>query len=141
MKNTPSKLLSELLQQHNELRKIMDRCEELADQLDIGKGEPAALAREISKLRIAFDAHNKFEEQLLRPVLREIDAFGEVRIERMFNEHVSEHRSVRLQLGDATTNALRGAIDSLRVHLEAEERYFLSSKVLRDDLVTLEGSG
>lgn len=141
MKNTPSKLLSELLEQHNELRKIMDRCEELADQLDIGKGEPAALAREISKLRIAFDAHNKFEEQLLRPVLREIDAFGEVRIERMFNEHVGEHRSVRLQLGDATTNALRGAIDSLRVHLEAEERYFLSSKVLRDDLVTLEGSG
>lgn len=141
MKNTPSKLLAELLQQHDELRKLMDRCEELAEQLDIGKGDPAALAREIAKLRIAFDTHNKFEEQLLRPVLREMDAFGDVRIERMFSEHVGEHRSMRLQLGDATTNALRGAIDSLRVHLAAEERYFLSSKVLRDDLVTLEGSG
>jgi hemerythrin-like domain-containing protein len=141
VKNTPSKLLAELIEQHDQLRKIMDRCEELADQVDLGKGDVAALTREIAKLRIAFDAHNKFEEQLLRPVLREIDAFGEVRIERMFSEHVSEHRSMRLQLGDATTNALRSAIDSLRVHLQTEERYFLSSKVLRDDLVTLESGG
>jgi hypothetical protein len=36
---------------------------------------------------------------------------------------------------------LRGALDQLRVHLQAEERYFLSSKVLRDDLVTVEGAG
>lgn len=141
MKYTPSKLLSELLAQHDGLRKIMDRCEELADQLDAGKGDAVALTREIAKLRLAFDAHNKFEEQLLRPVLREIDAFGDVRIERMFSDHVSEHRAMRLQLGDDTTNALRGAIDSLRVHLQAEERYFLSSKVLRDDLITLEGGG
>jgi hemerythrin-like domain-containing protein len=141
VKNTPSKLLAELLEQHDALRKIMDRCEELADQVDVGKGDVEALTREIAKLRIAFDAHNQFEEQLLRPVLREMDAFGDVRIERMVGEHIGEHRSMRLQLGDATTNALRGAIDSLRVHLQAEERYFLSSKVVRDDLVTIEGGG
>ena len=135
---TPSKLLAELMQQHDGLRAIMDRCEELADQLDIGKGDPGALAREVAKLRVAFDSHNKFEERLLRPVLREMDAFGDVRIERMYNDHVNEHRTMRLSLGDGTTNALRGAIDSLRVHLQAEERYFLSSKVLRDDLVSLE---
>jgi hemerythrin-like domain-containing protein len=138
VKTAPSKLLAELLHQHDELRKIMDRCEELADALDAGKGDALLLTREIAKLRVAFDAHNKFEEQLLRPVLREIDAFGDVRIERMFNEHVGEHRSMGLQLGDATTNALRGAIDSLRVHLQAEERYFLSSKVLRDDVISIE---
>jgi hypothetical protein len=138
MNDKPSKLLGELMSQHDMLRAIMDRCEELADEVDIGKGDVRALTQEIAKLRIAFDAHNKFEEELLRPVLREIDAFGDVRIERMFSEHVGEHRSMRLQLGDATTNALRSAIDSLRVHLQAEERYFLSSKVLRDDLVSVE---
>ena len=141
MNYKPSKLLAELLQQHDELRTIMDRCEVLADEIDIGKGDVALLTREIARLRLAFDAHNKFEEQLLRPVLREMDAFGDVRIDRMFSDHVSEHRSIRLQLGDATTNALRSAIDSLRVHLQAEERYFLSSKVLRDDVVSLESSG
>jgi len=137
----PSKLLAELMRQHDGIRAIMDRCEELADQLDIGKGDPGLLAREVSNLRVAFDAHNKFEEQLLRPVLHELDAFGDVRVERMFIDHVGEHRAMRLQLGDGTTNALRSALDSLRVHLQSEERYFMSSKVLRDDLVRIENAG
>lgn len=141
MKTTPSKLLAELLAQHQALREMMDRCEELADELDGGKGNPLTLVREVAKLRLAFDAHNKFEEQLLRPVLRELDAFGDVRIERMFDDHVGEHRAMRAQLGSDATNALRATIDELRVHLQGEERYFLSSKVLRDDLVTVEGTG
>ncbi|HEX5063909.1 MAG TPA: hemerythrin domain-containing protein [Kofleriaceae bacterium] len=141
MKTTPSRVLEQLIAQHDELRAIMDRCEELADRLDAGEGNPLALTREIAKLRLAFDAHNKFEEQLLRPVLHEMDAFGDVRIDRMFSEHVDEHRSMRQQLGDPTTNALRGVIDSLRVHLQAEERYFLSSTVLRDDVVSVESGG
>jgi hemerythrin-like domain-containing protein len=136
-----SRLLSELLKQHDALREMMDRCEHLADELDAGRGDPTQLTREIAKLRVAFDVHNRFEEHLLRPVLREIDAFGEVRVERMFGEHVAEHRDLRQHLADGPTSGLRGVIDSLRVHLEAEERYFLSSKVLRDDLVTIEGAG
>ncbi len=135
----PSKLLTELMKQHDALRAIMDHCEQLADELDAGRGDPSQLTREVAKLRLAFDAHNKFEEQLLRPVLREMDAFGDVRIDRMIEDHVGEHRAVREQLGDGPTAMLRSAIDTLRVHLQAEERYFLSSKVLRDDLVSVEG--
>jgi len=134
----PSKLLTELMKQHEAIRAIMDRCEALADELDDGRGDPSQLTREVAKLRLAFDAHNRFEEQLLRPVLREIDAFGDVRIDRMIADHIGEHHAVREQLGDGPTAMLRSAIDTLRVHLQAEERYFLSSKVLRDDLVTVE---
>jgi hypothetical protein len=134
----PSKLLTELIKQHDALRAIMDRCESLADELDEGRGEAVRLTREVAKLRLAFDAHNKFEEQLLRPVLRELDAFGDVRIDRMIADHVGEHHAVREALGDGPTDILRNAIDSLRVHLQAEERYFLSSKVLRDDVITIE---
>ena len=134
----PSKLLTELTKQHDAIRQIMDRCEQLADELDEGRGDPSQLTREVAKLRLAFDAHNRFEEQLLRPVLREMDAFGDVRIDRMIADHVGEHHAVREQLGDGPTAMLRSAIDTLRVHLQAEERYFLSSKVLRDDLVTVE---
>ena len=135
----PSKLLTELMKQHDAIRAIMDHCEQLADELDDGRGDPSQLTREVAKLRLAFDAHNKFEEQLLRPVLREIDAFGDVRIDRMIADHVGEHHAVREQLGEGPTAMLRSAIDTLRVHLQAEERYFLSSKVLRDDLVSVEG--
>ena len=127
----PSKLLTELMTQHDALRAMMDDCDALADELDSGRGDPSQLTRAVAKLRVAFDAHNKFEEQLLRPVLREIDAFGDVRIDRMIADHVGEHRAVREGLGGPTA-VLRNAIDQLRVHLQAEERYFFSSKALRD---------
>jgi len=128
----PSKLLAELIEQHAALRTMIDTCDKLADELEAGRGEPGDLTRAIASLRAAFDAHNKFEEQLLRPVLREIDAFGDVRIERMVADHIGEHRAVREHLGDGPVAWLRDALDQLRVHLQAEERYFLASKVLRD---------
>jgi hypothetical protein len=135
---SPGNLLAELLAQHAALRALMDRCEQLADDLDEGRGDPAELTRAIATLRLEFDAHNRFEEQFLRPVLREINAFGSVRIDRMIADHVNEHRAVRDQLGDAPTAVLRAAVDQLRVHLQAEERYFLSAKLLRERLVPMQ---
>jgi hypothetical protein len=137
----PSRALAELAAQHHALRGMMERCEQLADELDAGRMGPMQLTREVARLRLAFDAHNRFEEQLLRPALLATDAFGEVRVERMLEEHVGEHRAMRAQLGSNTTEDLRAVIASLRAHLEAEERYFLTSKVLRDDVVTVEGVG
>jgi hypothetical protein len=137
----PGRALAELAAQHHALRGMMDRCEELADELDAGRTGPIQLTREVARLRLAFDAHNRFEEQLLRPALLAADAFGEVRVERMIEEHVGEHRAMRDELGSNATADLRAVIASLRAHLEAEERYFLSAKILRDDLVTVEGTG
>jgi len=137
----PGRALAELAAQHAALRGMMDRCEELADELDAGRMSPLQLTREVARLRLAFDSHNQFEEQLLRPVLLGTDSFGEVRVERMFEEHVGEHRAIRVRLGSSATAELRAVITNLRAHLDAEERYFLTAKVLRDDLVTLESSG
>jgi hypothetical protein len=128
----PSRALSELKAQHEVLRRMMDRCEELADELDAGRMDPLQLTHEVSQLRIAFDAHNRFEEQLLRPVLLETDAFADVRIDRMVEDHVGEHRAMRSQFNTTATGELRDAIETLRAHLDAEERYLLSARVLRD---------
>jgi hemerythrin HHE cation binding domain-containing protein len=136
-----SQALAELLAQHDEIRRMMHRCELLADELDASKIEPGDLLREVARLRVAFDVHNKFEEQLLRPILRDADAFGEVRVDRMIDDHVGEHRAMRVGLGSAVTTELRATLQKLRDHLAAEERYFLSPKVMRDDLVTVEGGG
>ncbi len=135
---SPSRALAELKAQHDALRGMMARCEELADELDAGNMGPTQLLREVARLRLAFDAHNQFEEQLLRPVLLDADWFGEVRVARMIEEHVDEHRAMRKQLDSTVTSELRGVIANLRKHLEEEERYFLSKRVLRDDLVTVE---
>lgn len=142
MKLTPATALDELLAQHAKLRDMIERCEELADDLDQRGGDPSRLTREVARIRLAFDAHNRFEEQLLRPVLEATDSFGPVRVERMVREHVDEHRSMRTNLaGWTATSALRAVLDDLRAHLDTEERYFLTAKVLRDDLVVVEGTG
>ncbi len=141
MTYTPSTALEELMAQHASLRVLMDQCDDLADEVDRTGEAPEQLTREVAKLRIAFDSHNKFEEQLLRPVLLAHDAFGAVRIEQMVSSHVDEHRSIHTRLHNWVTEELREVTASLRAHLDAEERYFLSARVLRDDVVTLEGSG
>lgn len=141
MKYTPARALAELKAQHDALRGMMDRCEELADELDAGRSGPIQLTREVSRLRLAFEAHNTFEEQLLRPVLLGHDAFAEVRIERMIEDHVGEHREMRRRLHSNETSVLRDVIETLRAHLDAEERYLLSARVLRDDVVTIEDAG
>jgi NADPH-dependent ferric siderophore reductase len=138
---TPTTALKELMAQHAKLREMMERCEALADEADANGDPSIQLTREVAKLRLAFDAHNQFEEQLLRPVLLAQDAFGEVRIAQMVDQHVGEHRVIRSRLHSWVTGELREVIENLRAHLEAEERYFLSARVLRDDLVTLEGGG
>jgi hypothetical protein len=140
-KYPPSRALAELKAQHEALRAMMDRCEELATQLEAGRMGPLQLTREIERLRLAFAAHNVFEERLLRPVLIGSDAFADVRIERMVEDHVGEHRAMHAQLATTETTALRECLAMLRAHLDAEERYLLSSRVLRDDVVTVEGTG
>lgn len=120
----------ELLAQHEALRALMDHCEQLADDLDRGQGELGVLVRAVSRLRVELEAHNRFEEQILRPLLRDLDAFEGVRVDHMFTDHVEEHRALTGGL-DAPLVELRATLDRLRVHLAAEERYFLSARVLR----------
>jgi len=135
---TPARALVELKAQHDALRGMMDRCEDLADELDAGRMGPTQLLREVARLRLAFDSHNQFEERLLRPALLEGDAFAGVRIDRMVEDHVNEHRAMRVKLASSETSVLRDVIETLRAHLDAEERYLLTAKVLRDDVVNLD---
>jgi hypothetical protein len=142
MKMTPSTALAELIAQHDTLRGLMDHCEDLADSID-GKpdADPVPLTRELARLRLAFDDHNKYEERLLRPVLLAHDSYGTVRVERMVEDHVHEHRAIGSRLSSPATADLRDVIETLRAHLDAEERYLLTARVLRDDSVSIDVAG
>src|SRR4029453_8013965 len=119
---TPSRALEDLCAQHAELRRMMSRCEDLADDVDAGNSSAAELVREVATLRLAFDAHNQFEERLLRPLLIDMDWMGAVRVSRMIEDHVEEHRTMRSALVATPTSELRGVLASLREHLTTEER-------------------
>ena len=136
----PSDALRELFEQHDALRKLVDACEEAANDVDDGDGDVARLVRETTKLRVAFEAHNQYEESLLPAILRELDAFGDVRVDHMFADHVDEHRTLRRRL-DGPTAELRETLQALRGHLAREERMFLSGRILRDDVVAVESTG
>jgi hemerythrin-like domain-containing protein len=133
-----SSVLEQLLAQHAELRVIIEHCERLADELGRGNVEPAVLTREVARLRIAFDTHNRCEERFLRPLLADSGAFAEVRLDQMVFDHVEEHQLMRGGLHADVVEELRTTLVHLRDHLATEERYFLSAQALRDDLVVLE---
>jgi hypothetical protein len=50
--------------QHDALRDMMHRCEELADALDARRGDLARLRQAVALLRAAFNDHRAFEEQV-----------------------------------------------------------------------------
>jgi hypothetical protein len=117
----PSGALAELSDQHASLNEMMDRCETLADAFDAGIAEAAQVLREVSRLRAAFDAHNKFEERLLPALL---EAALRARAAGIAEAHIAEHRAMRQQLGSPATSELRSVIATLRAHLDAEQRSF-----------------
>lgn len=132
---TPARARAELHTQHQALRIMMDRCEEMATRLEAQQLDPAVLVTAVTNLRAALDAHNAFEEAVLRPVLTATDRYSDVRIGRLVEDHVAEHRELRdrLHVGNEVTQQLRDVLETLRAHLEAEERYLLNAQVLRDD--------
>ena len=131
---TPSRALDALAAQHADLRARIDRCEDLADQVDAGTAAVSELLGEVAQLRAAFDEHNRLEEQMLEPLMLDSDWLGAVRVSRMVEDHVEEHRAMGQGLTASPTGELRSVLAVLRHHLATEERGFLSRKVLRDDL-------
>lgn len=116
--------VAEILAQHEQLRTMMDRCEQLADRVDAGAESPALLVQEIARLRVTLEHHLREEEQLLRPLLREAKV-ADVRIDVAVADHVSEHRAMAQRFMSGPTAELRETLASLRDHLDNEEQHFL----------------
>lgn len=111
---------------------MMNRCLELADALDAGRCGPTQLLREVERLRMAFDAHNRFEESLLGPLLQA--QLTDARADVAEHDHISEHRALRMKLatevGSAASRDLRTVIEQLRVHLDREEELLHTTRGL-----------
>ncbi|HEX3761036.1 MAG TPA: hypothetical protein VHW23_20215, partial [Kofleriaceae bacterium] len=83
--------------------------------------------------------HNRLEELLPPSLLLDAGSPGAVRVSHMIEDHVEDHRAMRIGLA-TPTGELRSVLASLRDHLAAEERDLLSRKVLRDGLAGHAGS-
>jgi hypothetical protein len=72
---------------------------------------------------------------VLEPLLSRSDAWGPRRVDRMFEEHKGEHAALLAAMDVSTANVaaeLADLCEELEAHMAAEERTFLSPRVLDD---------
>src|SRR5262245_22562855 len=89
----PSQVRARILREHATLR---ERVEALADLIaQLRAGSTAVLARGLADaqaLCCELREHIDFEDALLEPALRETDAWGSVRAERLVRHHAAQRK-------------------------------------------------
>jgi hypothetical protein len=134
----PSVARQKLLAQHGHLRTLLDGTRQLRDAFLGGAAVADQLLARLDDLRAAFKDHNELETEWLEPLLREGDAWAPLRIARMLEEHAEEHRVFQAFFQRSLLEMAEGfedLVEDIDAHMAAEERTFLSSAVLKDDIV------
>lgn len=138
---TLSEIRDELLGQHHTIREIVEAVRAAADGAQRGQaGARDQLRDQLFRLQGALMAHNAREEQLLRGVIRKVDAWGDVREALLGEHHQGEHRrlldALQHAAGDsgAAGSAVLSVLDELLDHMHEEEDKVLHPRVLTDEI-------
>lgn len=142
----PSLVRARILQNHGALHAKLEILQRLAIEADGGSGAAAERAGELT--RALFDEladHLDIEEQLLMPMLREIDAWGELRADELVKHHETqwtELKELRARADQSSVLAMAAElavlISALRRDLLDEDREVLAPDVLRDDVIGID---
>lgn len=143
----PSAIRSRILSDHQRLRRDLERLEALVADVRIGRTPSAALRVDTEALLAWLRAHMRWEEAYLLPALREADAWGEARAERLIRDH-REQRELLGFVNERVTDGTHPAalllrdvahlIELLRDDMRQEELELLDERVLRDDVVAID---
>ncbi len=136
----PDEIRRELLQQHSELRAMLDVIETIAKRARSGDHDPGDLWGCVARLSEAIHAHSKREEALLEGLIPSVDPFGDARVAIMDEEHKMAHERLdaailgipSLSSGLAAV-AVIALVRLIREHMDREEAAFLNEHVLRDE--------
>jgi hypothetical protein len=138
----PSDIRGELLQQHAQIRIIMEVMRTIAKGVRVGMAGRSDLQGCLVRLSDALRTHNRREDALLRDLIPSIDAWGPARASIMAEEHEREHARLDAALSGIPYTSVQFAaagivalVDLIRQHMDREEASFLGEDVLRDDVV------
>lgn len=116
---------------HATMRALLDDVERGCRALEELRPSSVARFREaVWSLYVAFDEHLATEEGYFAPILRTVDAWGELRVVNMIIEHNEQRRIIlelveRAENDDENLTALiaqaRGLVSSFRLDMETEE--------------------
>jgi iron-sulfur cluster repair protein YtfE (RIC family) len=142
----PSLVRARILQDHGELCAKLETLQRLASEADGGSNAAVAPAAELT--RSLFDEladHLDVEEQLLLPVLREVDAWGELRADELVKHHENQWRELKALRSRADglsaiaiASELGVLVAALRTDMLDEDRDVLAADVLRDDVLGID---
>jgi hypothetical protein len=146
---TPKQIRVEILAQHAGLRAMIVETRRAIERVGGSEVTRAELRLHVGSIAHTLREHNRCEEELLRGVLFDADAWGPVREDIMSEEHASEHALLCGAMVDASVisdaglseGTLLRAFDQVLEHMSREESAFLNEDVLRDDAVVLDQFG
>ncbi|MBS1148855.1 MAG: hypothetical protein H6Q89_553 [Myxococcaceae bacterium] len=142
-----SKIRRIILAEHDVLRGALRTIEAGLGKVAEGDVPAQITARsQLKQLLATFLKHIEHEERILRPVLKDIDAWGPERIAAMDSEHKEQRARVEYlsgPLGEAAptkwVEEVRQFIGHLREDMATEEQDCLDPRLLRDDVIVIDG--
>ena len=149
MELLPSQVRKIILDEHFIIRRIFAELDTLVQtaETDLAGTPISALLDKISEFTGFFLKHIALEERILRPALKNIDAWGDVRVDQMDQEHQEQRAeiaalSARLEKGltPELVKDIRAFINEIRQDVSSEERDCLNPDVLKDDIISVDTS-
>ncbi len=134
----PSVVRKIILEEHRLIREKLE-----AIHLLIENKHEQALKNAVDEFAHFFLKHLATEDKILRPVLATIDSWGAVRVEALNKEHLEQTQELKrlnsLIQGKALTeyeSTLKSFVRAILLDMAHEEKDFLNSDVLKDDVIT-----
>ena len=142
----PSEIRHRVLSDHVVLRGMLARIEDLALSVLDGVDVPATTLREEGERLLGrLEAHMGWEDRYLGPALEQADAWGDVRLARLAEDHREQRELLGYELAclrdptrpvEMVARNLLDLIHLIRSDMAEEEAGCLDPRVLRDDVVT-----
>lgn len=140
----PDEVRRRILAEHVRIRSALDDIANLADALVKGADDQAGKLRQwVRMLGDVMHAHLALEEEILVPIVREADGFGDARADEMLREHAEQREMIERILEDLVSTrsnevlavGVLELVKAIRDDIGEEETTILSSDVLGDSLV------
>ncbi|MDH5671462.1 MAG: hemerythrin domain-containing protein [Myxococcales bacterium] len=146
----PSAVRERIVEEHARLRQQLDALDSAANRLETEGQAALPEALELSRgFHEALRDHIDLEDAILVPTLREADAWGPERADRLAEHHRQQRAEIRA-LGEADAaeadpvalaDRLRQLCREIREDMKHEESGVLSADLLRDDPVAIDAEG
>ncbi len=144
----PSEVRERILRDHAVIRQRLTELRGLVARVQDGdRSASRPLVRRGKNFLEFFLSHIELENRLLVPQLRDTDAWGAARADRVIREHQEQMAEARALI-DAFKDPLESVFElaeqlddfiaALAVDMAAEERSALSPELLRDDVVGID---